>query len=211
MGKQKKGDKDGRHARSDRTEKSLTNAATGQFAKKGYDGASVRDIAEEAGVNPALVSYHFGGKEGLFEEVLDATMVQLGQSLRDAFLSDPDVVVGTRRALLIYLEYLRTSSQFPRVVARSMLDGDERILLVARSYLRPLVQIVKMRLGERPLPEHEVTTLFSASLLPVLYGPILAEVWGWEEGGPSIAERRHEHLLELMEILFARYASKHPA
>ncbi len=39
------------------------------FARQGYEGTSVRQICEGAGANPALVSYYFGGKEAMFEEV----------------------------------------------------------------------------------------------------------------------------------------------
>lgn len=39
------------------------------FAERGFDGASVRDIANDAGVNSALVGYYFRGKEGLLAEV----------------------------------------------------------------------------------------------------------------------------------------------
>lgn len=44
-------------------------SAENLFAKRGYDGVSVRDIANAAGVNSALVGYYFGGKEGLLAEV----------------------------------------------------------------------------------------------------------------------------------------------
>ena len=37
------------------------------FAEKSYDGTSVRDIAEEAGINVAMISYYFGSKEKLLE------------------------------------------------------------------------------------------------------------------------------------------------
>ncbi len=37
------------------------------FADKGFDGTSVRDIADEAGVNVAMISYYFGSKEKLLE------------------------------------------------------------------------------------------------------------------------------------------------
>ena len=39
------------------------------FAARGYSGTSVRDIATHAGVNQALIGYHFGSKTGLFEAV----------------------------------------------------------------------------------------------------------------------------------------------
>src|SRR5688572_16347201 len=110
---------DGRHVRAEKTERKLTDAAQRAFADHGFEAASVRDIARTAGVNSALISYHFGGKEGLFEEVIDGTMSDLGLRLGQAFSSTPDVVEGTRLAIGVYLEHLRTSDDFPRLVARS--------------------------------------------------------------------------------------------
>src|SRR6185312_6420125 len=40
------------------------------FAKHGLDGTSTRDIAKESGLNISLISYYFGGKEGLYKAVL---------------------------------------------------------------------------------------------------------------------------------------------
>jgi AcrR family transcriptional regulator len=48
----------------------MLDAAVGRFARDGYDGASVGDIAADAGVDAALVNRYFGGKEELFNEVL---------------------------------------------------------------------------------------------------------------------------------------------
>ncbi|MBY6264407.1 TetR/AcrR family transcriptional regulator [Azospirillum sp. 412522] len=44
-------------------------AAERVFAKDGYDGSSMRDIAKEANVSQALLHYHFGTKEKLFDEI----------------------------------------------------------------------------------------------------------------------------------------------
>ncbi len=41
------------------------------FAERGFDGTSVRDIAHEAGVNIAMISYYFGSKEKLMEALLE--------------------------------------------------------------------------------------------------------------------------------------------
>ena len=48
----------------------LIEAAILVFAEKGYDGAGIREIAQRAKANSALVTYHFGGKEGLYREAL---------------------------------------------------------------------------------------------------------------------------------------------
>ena len=50
----------------------LIEAAILAFAEKGYDGAGIREIAHLAQANSALVTYHFGGKEGLYREALRA-------------------------------------------------------------------------------------------------------------------------------------------
>lgn len=41
------------------------------FAEQGFEGTSVRQICEHAGANVALVSYHFGGKEKVFEAIFE--------------------------------------------------------------------------------------------------------------------------------------------
>src|SRR5512139_593226 len=52
------------------TRSKILSAATPLFAMHGLNGVSIRDLASAAGVNLSLVSYHFGGKEGLYTEIL---------------------------------------------------------------------------------------------------------------------------------------------
>jgi TetR/AcrR family transcriptional regulator len=49
----------------------LIKVATPLFAEKGFNGVSVREIANSAGVNVSMISYYFGGKEGLYGAVLN--------------------------------------------------------------------------------------------------------------------------------------------
>ncbi|MCL1893635.1 MAG: TetR family transcriptional regulator [Holophagaceae bacterium] len=52
------------------TRQRLMEAALLAFADKGFDGVGVREIARKAKANPALIAYHFGSKEGLYEASL---------------------------------------------------------------------------------------------------------------------------------------------
>lgn len=52
------------------TRRRLLEAALIVFAERGFDGAGIREIAERAKANSAMVQYHFGGKEGLYLEAL---------------------------------------------------------------------------------------------------------------------------------------------
>jgi AcrR family transcriptional regulator len=56
----------GRRAGENRTREAILDAARRSFSEHGYDGATVRGIAADASVNPALVHHFYGTKEGLF-------------------------------------------------------------------------------------------------------------------------------------------------
>lgn len=56
--------------RSDHTRERILDAAEKLFADRGYDGASIRDVAAEAGLQIHSVGYHFGPKEQLFDAVV---------------------------------------------------------------------------------------------------------------------------------------------
>lgn len=49
----------------------ILKSAAALFAEKGFDGTTVRDIAKKAGANLCLISYYFGGKEGLLRAYLE--------------------------------------------------------------------------------------------------------------------------------------------
>lgn len=53
------------------TRKRILEAAEEEFARKGFDGARMRDVAQVAGVNHALLHHYFGDKESLFRAVVE--------------------------------------------------------------------------------------------------------------------------------------------
>src|SRR6266571_1987150 len=55
----------------------LIAVATPLFAAKGFNGVSVQELAAAAGVNISMISYYFGGKEGLYAAVLNEQFATL--------------------------------------------------------------------------------------------------------------------------------------
>jgi AcrR family transcriptional regulator len=84
----------GRRAGPSRTREAILEAASRRFANHGYDRATIRAIAADAGVDPALLRHFFGSKEGLFVAAmrLPATPGQL--------LADLSVRAGRDRSAL---------------------------------------------------------------------------------------------------------------
>ncbi len=67
------------NANADGSRETLLISAEQLFSKRGYEGVSVRDIANAAGVNSALVGYYFGSKLGLLSEVYTRHCTPLAQ------------------------------------------------------------------------------------------------------------------------------------
>ncbi len=59
------------------TEEKILEAASKIFTEKGFSGTRTRDIAEEAGINLALLNYYYRSKEKLFEQVMKVKIVLL--------------------------------------------------------------------------------------------------------------------------------------
>lgn len=64
------------------TETKLIETALSLFAQKGFAGVSIRELARAANVNSALISYHFGGKEGLYKAVMEEQFSPIAQVIK---------------------------------------------------------------------------------------------------------------------------------
>lgn len=71
------------------TRAQLLDAARVEFAERGYDGATVRAIADRAGVDAAMVNHWFGGKEALFTASLQIP-IDPAAVLHDVLPGDPE-------------------------------------------------------------------------------------------------------------------------
>jgi AcrR family transcriptional regulator len=72
----------------------LLEAARRRFAEDGYAATTVRDIADDAGVNVALISRYFSSKEGLFEACLAAAGDDLRETTGDVTLDQVAEVIA---------------------------------------------------------------------------------------------------------------------
>jgi AcrR family transcriptional regulator len=115
----------GVRTRRDRTKERLLDAAAGIFAARGFHGASVEDVAAEAGLTKGAVYSNFDSKEALFLALLDREVAQLHDVLaallalpaeqRAAALDDrlADVHVLQRDWVLLELEFLLYAARNP--------------------------------------------------------------------------------------------------
>ncbi|OLR89986.1 TetR family transcriptional regulator [Actinokineospora bangkokensis] len=97
----------------------LLDVARALFAEKGFDSASVEEIAHRAGVSKPVVYEHFGGKEGIYAVVVDREMHALLTGITEA-LSDDDAHprLLLERAACSLLDYIEGSTDGFRILVR---------------------------------------------------------------------------------------------
>lgn len=81
----------------------ILNAAEKLFAGKGFDGTSVRDIAKEAKVNVAMISYYFGSKEKLLDTLIIYRISGLRLELENVINEDISPIEKIFRITDLYL------------------------------------------------------------------------------------------------------------
>lgn len=81
----------------------ILQAAEKLFAEEGFDGASIRSIAREAGVNIAMISYYFGSKEKLLEALIIYRISGLGIALENILNEDLPPLQKVDRLIDLYI------------------------------------------------------------------------------------------------------------
>jgi len=144
----------GRRKGSPDTREAILESARSAFGDRGYDGASIRAIATDAGVDPALVHHYFGSKEKLFLEVTGAP-VDPGEFIPAALAGD-DAHLG-ERVVAMFLRLWDDPAYGPTILAlvRSALahDWSARMLreFLAAQVLRRIIARIDVPAAERPI------------------------------------------------------------
>ncbi len=96
----------------------ILDTAEELFSDNGYAATSIRRIADDAGVNPALVHYYFGNKRALLQKVMERVLEPLGQAIaamNDRPEASPDIIAG------LLLSMTSEHPNIPRLLTREVL------------------------------------------------------------------------------------------
>jgi AcrR family transcriptional regulator len=95
----------------------LINIARALFAERGYEGTSIEEVAQRAGVSKPVVYEHFGGKEGLYAVVVDREMSALLDGITSS-LTNNRFRPRVERVVLALLTYVEERTDGFRLMIR---------------------------------------------------------------------------------------------
>lgn len=131
-------------------DKRILLAAESMFAQFGFDGASTREIAREAGVNISMISYYFGSKEKLFEKIFEERMQEsflyTEELIADNGLTAWEKLVGITRRYIYRVQSLRN---FYLILQREQLtNNNENVISFMKNSKKNFISIYEKIIAE---------------------------------------------------------------
>ena len=100
----------------------ILDVATRLFAERGYDGASMNDVAERAGMRKASLFYHFASKDALYEAVLERLVARVGTAVAEAYGGEGSFSERLERAAEVATAVLGAHPFAARLLVREAMD-----------------------------------------------------------------------------------------
>jgi len=133
------------------TRERLVESAATLFAANGYAKVTVRDICTAAGANVAAINYHFGGKTGLYEQVLRRAITVMQATTHEAVAAGADR--HPREQLKAYLSifmrrvFAGRDSWIHQMMMRELADPTPALDLVVEEVMKPRMQYLARVVG----------------------------------------------------------------
>lgn len=198
-----------------RTADLIYHAADELFCEVGYDGVSMRDIAQRASVTKASVFYHFKGKGELFDHVLEAYYEAHRHVLSQAYSAEGTLNERFHRVVDAYLGFIEENRRYARLIQQEVASPQTHPS-IARG-LAPLFEWIQHALSgiapaEGPLSaKHFFVTLSGMVINYFTYAPALEGLWG---GAPLSVEglvERRAHIHWMVDMILDALERSQPA
>ncbi|WPR71023.1 TetR/AcrR family transcriptional regulator [Flavobacterium sp. NG2] len=156
------------------TEEKIFNAAKIVFHKKGYAGARMQEIADEAGINKAMLHYCFKNKQVLFEAVFKKAFHQLAPKINQIFQSDSSLFEKIKEFTNSYISFVIDNPYLPAFIIQEMNNNPEFVVSFLNDEKRPnpnllIAQIEReIELGNIKAikPKQLLLNIFSLTVFP---------------------------------------------
>ncbi len=187
----------------------LLAAARERFLERSYREVSVRELAAAVGVNPAMVRYYFGDKQGLYAAMLQEVMGPLAGRIEAMLATPGDRAPDLPGFLRAYMRTAAANPWLPRLILRDVLapGGAFRDRFIEQFAGRLAPKVAELAGRKRPGspsagtdldPRLTVVSMLSLGLWPFLAMPLLERALGLEPDEAGI-ERLIEHTVKFFQ------------
>lgn len=127
-------------ARAIETREVILDAALSEFAERGYDAASIRNIANRTGIKHPLITYHYPTKEVLWQAVAEGAFSHIEAAWREADSLDArSPAEAVRLRYEIFLQFTLRHPDFHHFMLRENTPRNPRLPWLVKTILQPLM------------------------------------------------------------------------
>lgn len=162
------------------TEKTILEAAKKVFMQKGFDGARMQEIADEAGMNKALLHYYFRSKEKLFDAIFQEAFQQFIPRVAEIMMTSKTLFEKLEFFIDTYLEMLSKNPHLPGFVLHEINRKPEKLVkMFKNSGINP--EMLRMSIAKEAEagiinlvnPIHLMINIVGMCLFPYIGKPII--------------------------------------
>ncbi len=122
------------------TEQQILDAAKSVFQSKGMDGARMQEIANEAGINKAMLHYYYRNKQLLFEAVFKQAFSLLAPQLNDILNDDSSIEDKIKSFTVNYTSFMVKHPYLPNFIIQELNRNEDFILKLKQNTGFPNLQ-----------------------------------------------------------------------
>ncbi len=194
--------------KDNQTKELIMNATKDIFFKKGNIHATTQDIADEAGVNRALIHYYFSSREQLLEMVLKDASREMSQRIQKAFMPGSSFREKMDTFLTIHInELLEYPFLENFIIAEFNRSGGGKMHLLSKevagifmeTFVRDLLDEMEQGTIVRMSPEQFLINIVSLCSYPLIARPLLQQVFDLDDAAYlDFIKKRKEQIMMMI-------------
>jgi AcrR family transcriptional regulator len=193
----------------------ILDAATELFAERGFEGTSLRDVAERVGVRKASLFHHFASKEALYEAAIDRLVADLQEPLAVIYSSGGTYVELLETLTSTLVGALGTRPHAARLLVREAMDWApiarakllDRVLMVLEAGAAWVGAGQADGVFNEGDPKHIVLTALGLHFVPFALARLTERYVGVDPFDPGFVEKRRVELVRQTRDLQVRKPS----
>ncbi len=190
-----------------KTNTKILKSAYELFAEKGFNGTSIRMIAEHSGVNKALIHYHFKNKDALLEELLDRYYERMNRIFKKALTKEGTLRDRMHELVDGYMDFIEKNLNYSRIMQRESAGGKHMNRI--RQRLEPMFQLGVGLIQEEyqntdsgELAAHHLLISFYGMIISYFtYSGLTGQLTDTDPLSKDSLEDRKRHLHRVMNIV----------
>jgi AcrR family transcriptional regulator len=203
--------------RGEETRTALLRAGRRLFASRGFDGASVREITREAEANLGAVTYHFGSKRALYQEVLAEGLSPLVDRVGAAAEGEGAPLDRLEAVVDVFFDHLAANPDLPHLLLQEVAAGKApppEVVAILRRNAGHIGRILTQGHDDgtvrRGHPMLSAISVASQPLYMTLVAPLLRDVGGVDLRHPATRRMAADHVKAFVRAGLESREESHP-